>query len=1005
MAVEQLIFTDWPRGQGVDPAASGLQVKACSAGLGVDARKRLAAICMHLGQAYIISNAPQTAVAREQEWLTKTDSRKQVPADVLAAFPVIWSYEQLDQALFALIRTHYTCLTHDGRTGNFLSHALVFTPDALHALAAHPLALQQSSPFVNADADDETVLPSLTEVATAVPPQPTLDILRRSPFHEQLPALVAALVTATPASRPLLICLPEWQQAIPLVESLFYLLPPSRRCRTTFSTYESDRTWIAPAASGRPAGMVTARHLLVLCPPDSRSLNLRADEYNSLFAVFNFAEGRFSELARPGDYATFVARCVEDSRLEPLRRHHDLVESLGLADDLAAWDKLVAAVDVPDRGTDGPWLATAVHNLTALATRPSMAAIALAAIWPHVETLSQNNQAPDIAAAALSLAKLVDVAADPDFITRVQDLVGDVLDAGQVQTAVALLRACGQARERTLLLLLKETLPPTARIKIAPETPADRDAWVELLLEGLRLAEQQPAATPPLPGLLLALFQAAAEADRCADVWGRVGNAVVKLYLDGPWDGEKQTFAKSLALWLSPVACPEGCAWLSMKRVEMTTPQAGELSTLLVQAVGAGARTANATEMVARARQMAVAQFSDKQTLTVTLAQMAEATQGTGSGTTLYNAYQETLESLDPKEQKQVRRKLAKIGAGQILCRELLADVLPWDEAKSPARYQRWHQVALQDSPATLEALYQQTDYLLRQPGQAEVITPLVRRLLPAPAGTAVTPGLSTLYNSLIQILPLAPLSDEWVKSLAVIPDGLPPETTARWRIMKFMRQVTEQASRPDWNWLMFPETDSAWQEDVANLPAPAKEQALAWCVVIVAATGLTTLQEAQKLVVLLAAAGATQPADVAAFVGRLLAGRDPVTAVLVVTAFARCGLEMAKPDQVWGQIVGALLARLDKNTQQLFEAHLKYRFARRDAAYEARLQQLRTAAGLSPAAAESKSAKADPTVAKQPGQETFSPLTTVFGSATRRLRRFISETGGQTPEKGGDDE
>jgi hypothetical protein len=121
--------------------------------------------------------------------------------------------------------------------------------------------------------------------------------------------------------------------------------------------------------------------------------------------------------------------------------------------------------------------------------------------------------------------------------------------------------------------------------------------------------------------------------------------------------------------------------------------------------------------------------------------------------------------------------------------------------------------------------------------------------------------------------------------------------------------------------------------------------------------------------------------------------------------AFARCVLEVSKPDEVWGQMVGALLAQLDGHTQQLFEAHLNYRFARRDAVYETRLAQLRAAAGLSSATPELKPAKTQPATAKQPKQEIFSPITTAFGSATRRLRRFIGEADAQTPEKRGDDE
>ena len=67
MTVEQLIYTDLPRGKGLDPSSAGYQIKACSEGLSAEARGLLSSICTHYGDA-VHRHAPCAAKERERAW-------------------------------------------------------------------------------------------------------------------------------------------------------------------------------------------------------------------------------------------------------------------------------------------------------------------------------------------------------------------------------------------------------------------------------------------------------------------------------------------------------------------------------------------------------------------------------------------------------------------------------------------------------------------------------------------------------------------------------------------------------------------------------------------------------------------------------------------------------------------------------------------------------------------------------------------------------------------------
>ena len=259
MPVEQLIYTDLPRGQGVDPNCGGYQIKACSPNLSDEFRARLDSICRHYGAAVYLA-APRAAREAEQQWRIETASVDEIPEAVLRAFPTIWTYDQLNADTFALTRVGYCGLTHDNRPGNFLAHALILTPEDLSEFKFNPLTLARSGFFRAQDHGSSTVLSSLTYLGNDTTGTLNGEILGRDPYRQHMPDMLRALCGAMTEQRPLLLGLTDWSEGNLLVESLLNLLPPSARSRTTFTTYESDRQWTPHAGSGpRSAKQAAAR--------------------------------------------------------------------------------------------------------------------------------------------------------------------------------------------------------------------------------------------------------------------------------------------------------------------------------------------------------------------------------------------------------------------------------------------------------------------------------------------------------------------------------------------------------------------------------------------------------------------------------------------------------------------------------------------------------------------------------------------------------------------------
>ena len=994
MPVEQLIYTDRPRGQGVDPNCGGYQIKACSPNLSADARRRLESICRHYG-AVVYEAAPRAARDKEQQWRAQATSLNEVPEAVLAEFPVIWSYDQLADEQFALTRIGYRGLTHDGRLGNFFAHALIFSPLELSVYGFNPLTLARSALFRARDDSDAIELPVLPGLDGGAIESSAAQTLRSAPYHQHLPELLRGLCDATPAERPVVLGVAKWSEGIALVEALLDLLPPAARCRTTISTYEGDRQWIPPTATGsRPANQSAAHHLLVLSSPETRPFNLRPDEYQKAFAAFNFVDEKFSEWTTPeSPYVKFALDCLNTNKLDQLQQHHELVETLGVGQEVQAWSILVCAAQLRNPDLAVRTLPAIVQALLSVAQQPAQAHQALDLLLPHVGRLAAADDARNLGALSSDLSELANrVARDEEinrsqtFLSTVLDLAGEALTRGQGRTVSALLQTCGAARKDYLLSVLDGALSDEQLSIINPAADAaDHRAIFSLLVDGLTYAAQQPDYATVLDQWLVVAFRTATEARLLPELWARTGDQLVKPRLSGEWSADIEQLLRALLAHTSAEQCGAANAWLNLRLLTANPPQGAALLTQLKELASACAHSDDGAALASEVIRQGLAQFpeAEHEARAETLAQMSETVSATAPGDVFFQAYLEESRLVAP-QQFQLRRKLAAEGVLNVLCRELIAEVLPWDEEQ----FQLWWNELLRRDKRLLDTVRRGAAAQLRSSKQSDDGLALAEALLPdKPEPPVAGSGLGMLYEAIALRLPLAPIMKRWAQVLNQVPEG---RGRARLRVMSFMRDVERQAQGPDWSVLKFPHTQQAWSSDLKSLTQGDKEEALSWCLDQFIATGVPGPGEAQSLVRILAATGAERPEQIAEAIMDLLYKRDAVTCVNAVMAFALCALEGTGQRVDYGSIVNAILDRSDRKTRILFEDHLLRRFAPDDPNYQRRLGQFCDVLGI----AKPKSVEPAPraAAAEGGGEESagWSNVTGILGSAKRSWRKLL---------------
>lgn len=945
MVVEQLIYTNRPRGGGKDPTRGGFQAADWSDGLEASTREFLGHICMHYGDA-VYRFAPRAALDRENEWRKTAANLEKVPGEVLKEFPVIWTYDRVGEDLYALTRVCYTGWTHDNRLGNFLAQSLIFPPQALTQHQGNPLALTRSDLFQ--EPGHLRDLQSLSDLGSDKTPPDHQGPLEK--FKSFLPALLAGLSTATTVGAPVVLGLPNVRDAVPVLEMLLSLLPPSARCRTTFCTYESDRTWIPSTKSRRPAGQAAA-HQVVVLGGDPQRFDLRADEVQKTYTVFNFAGNQFSPSTRR-PYADFALECLGGGPATRLVGFHQLIETLGCGRDPMHWDDLAAAGAVLDPQPSVDRLVKAIHVVANMAAKTGQAAAALAVLARPVQSLAAASDVASLAQLAPLLADLANptvqegaAAVDQAYFFPLCDTAQQALRRGRAQVAARLLDACGLARPGLLLRLLPAVV---ARPEQLPSTPGDQKQLLDLIVEGLELADQSPDHEPPLGQLLGDAFQTAQDLDQTSFLWQRL-RSLVERSLKGPWDKKKDVQARRLLQFLPSTGCPEGSSWVRLKLLWEAAPQGEDCFNQLEEAAWACARCEDPLErgrLLLRVFQKLIPDLKKEEHQALALGCMADKVWGTPAWDLLVKEYQKLLEQLPPRGQQDLRKELARRKANDLLSQELLSRLLSQDGQQRAQTLHEWWTLCLNAYPEVLECVQKTVAVGLGQEPKGNTYLPLAWQLLRLPGKPADNAGFTALFSAAALCLPLQPLKEAWQKILAAPPPSLAAAPAARLRVLKLLTELDQQVQRADGSPLTFLLKHPTWAADIPNLDEGKKKGLLEWCLERCSATGISTARDAADLVRLLRLAGIEEN-GLAGYFNHLLRPRDLVTHLLAATAIARCVLEGTPPLPEGVDLLTALVADWDREKKKLLAEHLWRRFRPPDEEYEEHYRQLCQKTGL----------------------------------------------------------
>lgn len=973
MKIQQLILTHRNLGKGVDPARAGFIVAACSPGIGDKLRHKLEVLCSSLGQ--VVQARPESADRALQAWRdAQTDPFAPITEEVLRTVlkdcPIVWSYSAVEDGLFALVRGRYIGLTNEGagrRSGNFLTHALVLRAEDLAPVAHNPLALARSVRFWNIDDERVTILPELDAAALPAAPGGSAaddgnngnDALDgRSPWSGKLPQLLAGLCDISGAGKRLVLCIPEWKAGRALVESLLGLLPPGARSRTTFTTFQLGALpspvvgMQAPqggmlAAPGAESKNSSPPQIVLACGREVSKFGLTDVMYEGIgYTVMNFVDNRFTPVRVDGGYVSMRAGAGAAGK-PSVERLDAWTLALGLGADQTArqaWDKLVAVAEVERLDADPAATSAALATVVDVAASPQQAEGALRHLRKQITDLARGDSVPALEALVPGLATLADRAstAQPpacsvEHARQLSSLALDAFGRGRYRTADLLLQACGAARKDQLLEVIRKWLSPAAPTAgptakpggaaAAPAAPAaangasrDQAAVLARLLEEVIAS---PAARDlPQERLLVETLRAAGRAGTAGEVWERLHQPVVQRLFDAMPEKGRREFLDTLLTVIPVQQCPAGRLWVGLTLLGISKSSGEPLMVALeeqAKVVGGGPNTAALGRLLT---DHAGKLISDPLAQAEALARMCQhLSDGLVRGE-FWALFKSARDNVDASA---LLRRLVAAKAAPILADELYESVIPWEDGRSDSALKKWkHDLKEAGGIGLLDPARSR---IARRSGREAL--ELMAGLLPCDKRESELRGFAELYAAVIRLMDLLPKTagNDRRAVLDGAPPNLPADVKARFDVMQFLLDVETQSASPGWSIADFRSDDKRWVA-AGTLEPGDREQALGYCAAKISQVGIRSARDVEALVGMTRAAGEPDVApSVLRRVDSLLTGRDPVTCVNVLTAFADKALEDGNGASLCGDLFVRALGGLDRTTTALLADHLGRRF------------------------------------------------------------------------------
>jgi len=323
---------------------------------------------------------------------------------------------------------------------------------------------------------------------------------------------------------------------------------------------------------------------VTLSRDEGGAFKFQHDEYHTRFAIFNFAEQRFSPHASPSAYAQYVTDCCRHNRLDRVATVQKLITALEVGREPEQWDRLLPAVYLeepydPQYGPEAVRQATAA--LLAMAQRPTQVATAIQLLWPTVEQVSRHDPGRLLEPAIQAYRELLErLPADSSGLAHAQpalrSMAGQLLKDGRVRCAKAALEAMpphdGEALAAMLWPLVEAGWPGSTAVTVLARHEEDRAVMPELLIGALQAIPAHSVRLQGLATMVVAAYEAASQVGCLPALWAHTGMSIVLSLLSRLDRVEALDLASHLLTLLTGEACPDGMLAIRLWRWQVKKP-------------------------------------------------------------------------------------------------------------------------------------------------------------------------------------------------------------------------------------------------------------------------------------------------------------------------------------------------------------------------------------------------------------------------------------------------
>ncbi len=928
MQIEQLIIADRLAGTGINEnGGRGYQPAAKSAGLDKDCINFLSTFCPHYGQAVkIIDSACNDAISWAQKEGEKPEEQrsKQIPDYIANNFPVSWNYTPLPDNLFAISRICYA-FSCENRPGSFIAHSIVCHPEMLAPVGFNPLALTHADIFWKHDQPEVIQLPALEKFSPRKNIDGTFDILTKPPIKDKLINIISALASEYPVTRPVVLCLPDWKSANEICEALLDTLPPTRRCRTGVSTFESDFKWKPGSAGDRKS----LHDLIILGTNENQQSSIKAFDYQqNEYSIFNFVDNKFSELPEACSYAAFAAKCVLNNDYHGLQKFQNFCEELDFGSRPEVIDALVAVEKILNPQATPDELCQCVKILQEKCDTPKQISYIINLSLPFIKSFFENNKHEEIARLASESDNLYDRMPENDlglvndFISEAKKLIETAIAQGKWRLSGAVAQCFAKQYKEIMFEALCRCIASSELAVACSPDNGDIDKMAEVTKFACLHLDQNNDHKISKCDLLVSMFKATKKARCTESYWKLVAPDVVIPFLQDNFNAAGELVNELLSICRDEHIA-DACVWIKFLKISHSALDTKQLVDDCIEIVNEGTGCSECANVIVQLPELLQKNISQEAELALALGQIANPASQYPEFDLLFEQYQMILKKLPPESMHKIRKELIDRQCFEVVSREIIKDMEPWSLAKKECLLS-WKESILDNNARILEKIYGELAAQIYKGNVAAI--ELAECIVPDELSSKEISGqLTKLLQEVALHLTLAPLSRKWLSIFDKLQQAssFSDNVKNRIEIMQFMTKVNDEAKQQEWNITKFPLSGSSWKK-LRNFPPQEKNKAVRWCQSLLNGCGIQNPEAARHFINILDCAGIDSSQEIASLIIELTNSRDLVTTVQVISAFY--DIEYSENSEALN-IVKAVILKCDDRIASAFKQHLKLRF------------------------------------------------------------------------------